>query len=231
MSGWLRSVDPGDVEIWVRINPGRLREPDVRAVADCAALTGLCVAKTQTPGELGELDRLLTTLVSGAALVPLLESARAVLSAAKIAGSPRVARLQVGEADLRAELGVEPGADERELLWVRSYVVLASAAAGIDPPVAPVHTDFRDLAGLGASTAALKRLGYRGRACIHPAQVDVVNEVFTPAPDDIARARSLVARFEAAVASGAGVITDEAGRMVDEAVIRQARRLLAMARE
>nr|BFE78220.1 hypothetical protein GCM10020093_008210 [Planobispora longispora] len=159
-------------------------------------------------------------------MCPLLESGAAVLAAAEIARAPRVVRLQLGEADLRADLGVEPGPDERELLWARSQVVLASAAARIAPPLGPVSTDFRDLDRLRASTLALRRLGFRGRACVHPAQIAVVNEVFTPTGEELERARRLVERFEA---SGTGVVLDDAGRMVDEAVIRQARRTLAAA--
>ncbi|NUU25071.1 MAG: CoA ester lyase, partial [Streptomycetaceae bacterium] len=70
---------------------------------------------------------------------------------------------------------------------------------------------------------ALRRMGFRGRACIHPAQLPVVHEVFTPTAAEVAWARSLVARFEA---SGSGVLVDDTGRMVDAAVIRNARRVL-----
>jgi len=151
--------------------------------------------------------------------------ARAIASA-----SPRVRRLQVGEADLRADIGVTLGDDERELLTVRSMVVLASAAAGIEPPVGPVSTQFTDLDALRDSTRALARLGYVGRACIHPAQCAVVNEVFTPSAEQVAAARDLVARYEAAIAAGQGVFTDDRGRMVDLAVVRAAHRTLALAR-
>lgn len=224
------------VEIWVRVNPGELRSADVAAIV-CPALTGICLAKTETAGEVAAVAAEVAVLepergvADGAIrLAPLLESAAAVLRALEIAEAPRVARLQVGEADLRADIGVELGADERELLWVRSQVVLASAAAGIAPPVGPVSTNFRDLDALAESTRALARLGYRGRACIHPAQAAVVNEVFTPDSEKVAAARSLIERFDAAVAAGDGVMLDENGRMVDEAVIRQARRLLEFAR-
>ncbi|WP_169988617.1 CoA ester lyase [Microbispora sp. H10836] len=225
---WLDTADPGPVEIWVRVNPGELREADVRAVAASPRVTGLVLAKVETADELGTLDALLTGIgAERLPVVPLLESAAAVLRAPRIAAAPRVARLQVGEADLRADTGITPGDDERELLWVRSQVVLASAAAGIDPPVAPVSTDFRDLDALRASTLGLARLGYVGRACIHPAQIAVINDVFTPADDEVGWARDLVARFEA---EGSGVLVDSNGRMVDEAVVRQARRVLVRAR-
>ncbi|MFC6929162.1 aldolase/citrate lyase family protein [Actinomadura yumaensis] len=134
----------------------------------------------------------------------------------------------MGEADLRADLGVEPGPDGRELLFARSQVVMASAAARIEAPIAPVSTDFRDLDSLRASTLALKRLGFQGRACIHPDQLPVVNAVFTPSAQEVARARDLVERYDAAIAAGTGVCLDERGRLVDEAVVRSARRLLAI---
>ena len=225
---WLHDLPMlANVGVWVRVNPGPLLETDVRAIADAPALTGVMVAKTETPDELVALDRLLTSLGSQAAVVPLLESASAVLRAVEIAKAPRVQRLQIGEADLRADIGVTPGDDERELLYVRSHVVLASTAAGIAPPIAPVSTNFRDLDAFRASTEALARLGFVGRACIHPAQVAIANEVFTPTAEQVASARALVEKWER---DGAGVAVDDRGQFVDEAVIRQARLVLARAR-
>ena len=227
----------GPVELWVRVNGDGLAATDIAAVAS-PAVTGFCLAKAETPSDVIAAAVACTAaegtlgLESGSfRLSPLLESAAAVLEARAIAAAtPRVLRLQVGEADLRADIGVSLGDDERELLFVRSSVVLASAAAGIEPPVGPVSTNFRDLDELRASTEALARMGYRGRACIHQAQAPVVNDVFTPNPEEVAEARELVARFDAATAAGAGVFTDATGRMVDLAVIRQARRLLDYAR-
>ncbi|WP_243057107.1 CoA ester lyase [Nocardioides sp. SR21] len=225
---WLHDLPIlANVGVWVRLNTGDLRATDVRAIADAPALTGVMVAKAETAQELVELDRLLTSLGSTAAVVPLLESASAVLNAVEIARAPRVQRLQIGEADLRADIGVTPGDDERELLHVRSHVVLASTAAGIAPPIAPVSTNFRDLDAFRASTEALARLGFVGRACIHPAQVAIANEVFTPSEEQVNRSRALVEKWER---DGAGVAVDDRGQFVDEAVIRQARLVLARAR-
>jgi citrate lyase subunit beta/citryl-CoA lyase len=224
-----------DATVWVRINPGEAGHHDARAVVS-PALAGVCVAKTASANEiatlgtvLAEAEEALGLPVGRVAVVPLLETAGAVLAAAEIARAPRVTRLQLGEADLRAELGVEPGPDERELLWARSMVVLASAAAGIEPPVASASTDFHDLDALRVSTEALRRMGFRGRTCIHPAQVPVVNEVFTPGEAELTRARDLVERFEASLATGSGVCVDADGRMVDEAVVKAARRTLSNA--
>ncbi|HEX6499995.1 MAG TPA: CoA ester lyase [Micromonosporaceae bacterium] len=237
VADWLRTRPTrGDTEVWVRVNAGRAGHDDATAVV-CTGLTGIIAAKTEHPGDVADLDATLTSAeaatglpVGGVAVVPLLESAAAVLRAADIARAPRVRRLQLGEADLRADIGATLGDAELELLHVRSQIVLVSAGCRLQPPVGPVATDVRDLDRLRASTRALARLGFVGRACIHPAQIPVVNEVFTPAPAQIEAARSLVARFERAVAAGDAVVLDDTGRMVDEAVVREARRVLARAR-
>ena len=226
VAAWLAGRARGAATIWVRVNSGRRRDGDVRAVAVHPALTGIYVAKAESAAELTDLDGQLTQLGSAAAVVPLLESASAVLNARSIAAAPRVRRLQVGEADLAAELGLHPGPDERELWWVRSQVVLASAAAGVDAPIGPVSTDFRDLDQLRASSVALRRFGFGGRACIHPAQLPVVLDAFTPSAREVQLAQDVVRRAEA---SDDGATVGADGRMIDAAVIRQARRTLAYA--
>jgi citrate lyase subunit beta / citryl-CoA lyase len=228
---------PAPTKVLVRINFGTPGLDDLRACIPDAgpSFGGIYVPKVSTADELAVIDDELTRLeiTSGReqgsiSLVALLETALGILNAPVIAACPRVRRLAIGEADLGAELGVEltPG-DEREMLSARSMLVLASSAAGIEPPVGPVSTDFRDLDALRASSEALKRFGFRGRSCIHPAQVVVVNDVFTPTPAEVAKARRLVELYDAAVAAGDGVIADENGKMIDEAVVRSARRTLA----
>ena len=221
---WLHDLPNLDAGVWVRINSGDLRDLDVRAIADAPALTGVVVAKTETAEELVELDRMLTSLGSTIRVVPLLESAASIVRASEIAAAPRVQRLQVGEADLRADLGVTLGPDERELLYVRSAIVAGSHRRRDRPPIAPVSTNFRDLDAYRESTEALARLGFVGRACIHPAQVAIANEVFTPTDEEIASAQDILDRLDAA---GSGIALDAQGRMLDEAVARQARRVLA----
>ncbi|MEV0248666.1 CoA ester lyase [Nocardia sp. NPDC050712] len=229
VAAWLRTVVRPLKPIWVRVDPAELAA-DIAAVA-LPAITAVCLPKTESAQQVRAAGALLEKYENrpGAiGICALLESARAILAAPEIAAAPRVARLQIGEADLRAELGITAGPAELELLAVRSQVVLASAAAGIAAPLAPVRTDFRALEALRESTEALRRLGFRGRACIHPAQLPVVNEVFTPSAADVARARALVRHFESA---DGGVVLDAQGRMVDLAVIKQARRVLAEAED
>jgi citrate lyase subunit beta/citryl-CoA lyase len=108
-------------------------------------------------------------------------------------------------------------------------MVLVSRAAGIKPPIAPVYTQIKDLDGLRQSTEAARRLGFFGRSCIHPAQLAIVNEVFTPTSDQIAEARTIVLEFERAAATGRHAILMESGQFVDLAVVRRARAVLALA--
>ncbi|MFJ6466665.1 HpcH/HpaI aldolase/citrate lyase family protein [Streptomyces sp. NPDC091387] len=231
---WLARLTPGGpTEVWVRVNPGPTGLADAAAVV-APALHGLCLAKCESPADVvavdqvvGEREAALGLTPGSVALSPLLESAGAVLAAPALAASPRVAHLQAGEADLRAELGMEPSPDERELLPLRVSLVLACAAARVGPPVGPVSTDYRDTGALRRSTTALRALGYRSRACIHPAQIPVVHEVFTPSEAELDAASELVNRFDAAVRDGHPVIVGADGRMVDEAVVRAARRTLA----
>ncbi len=235
---WLRGLD-GDtagVEVWVRVNPGPLGVEDVAAVV-APGLRGVMVAKTESRADLDAIDDALGKAEAREQLdpgevgvVPLLESAGALLEAQAIAAAPRVVRLQVGEADLAADLGFGDGADDADWAAIRSSIVVVSAAAGISAPVAPVSTDFRDLERFAETTRALARRGYVGRACIHPAQVAVANAVFTPSDDAVEDARALVTMFDQAVSEGRGVVVGPDGRMVDEAVVRRARSVIALAR-
>jgi citrate lyase subunit beta / citryl-CoA lyase len=238
VADWLATqLDSDQPELWVRVNASAgLLADDLRAAVG-PAVRGICLPKTHSPEQLRSLGELLTVAERQAGLaegsvkvVPLLESAAGILSARAIAQEPRVWQLGLGELDLCAEVGIQPSTDERELLPIRVQVVLASAAAGLVPPIGPVSTDFRDLAALRRSTEGLRRVGFGSRWAIHPAQVPVINQTFTPTPEQLEAARRLVERYDGALDQGIGVCVDEDGQMVDEAVVRAARRTLARAR-
>ncbi len=236
VTAWLADQrDPG-FDVWVRINSTLdLRDADA-AVADTGNLFGLVVPKVKSVEELFEVSARVGAIEAAAGipagrtrLLPIIETARAMRSVDDIAAAPRVHQLMIGEFDLGADLGVDPAATEA-MLPLRMEVVVASAAAGIAPPLGPVLADFRDLDELAADTRRLVRQGFGSRPAIHPAQVAVINAAFTPGPDEVIRARRLVELYEAALAAGQGAVTDDDGRMVDEAVVRVARRVLEAAR-
>ena len=219
--GILSDYLPGPIDTWVRVN----NHPDLLAddVAAAAGATGIVLAKAE-PETLAQV-----VSMTSLPLTPLIETAAGLLAAAEMATVGGVERLAIGEADLSAELGVTAGDDGLELLYARSKLVVASSAAGIDAPAGPVFTDFRDPDGLRRSSEALVRLGFGSRPAIHPAQVQVINEAFTPTPEQLAGARKLIEAFEQALAEGTGAAASD-GVMFDEAVVRQARRILHRSR-
>lgn len=218
VAAWVASCDPGDVQIWVRVNPGLLQEDDIRAVLH-PNLTGIWLPKVSSAREIEQADALLSG--SSAVVSPLIETAAGVFAALEIARAPRVKFLQIGEVDLAADLGVDGSAES--LSFVRAQVVAASVAAGIDPPPAAVSRNFRDADAFEADTCALAGLGFVGRACIHPAQLAPVRTVFVPSENEVREAEELLADLERATS---GVAVDSKGFLIDEAVARTARRVV-----
>lgn len=227
VAGWLDSLPVTETEIWLRINAGAEREHDLAMFADRSNITGFCAAKIESEQDAQAVSRALVDAGSSAVLMPLLESATAVLDAVAIARVPRVRRLQIGEADLAVDVGIDPTSMAEEFAWARSTIVFASAAAGISAPVAAVSTDFRDLDLLARSTEVTRRMGFFGRACIHPAQVMVANDAFLVSVEAAQHAQTLLdmaANFDRTTFTGPD------GTMVDEAVLRAARRTVAQTR-
>jgi citrate lyase subunit beta / citryl-CoA lyase len=225
---WLAERAAGGAELWVRVNRGERGLDDVRRLTGLPALTGLALAKADAES-VAVVARLLEELGDTTTLLmPLVETPAAVLDIRAVAGAPRVHRLQVGEVDLTSEAGITPGPEEIELLAIRTAVVLASAAAGIGPPVGPVSRITADLDALETSTRHVARLGYVGRACIHPAQIAVVHDVFTPSPDEVEAARQILRLLADAESRGSGVALDAQGRLVDAAVVHGARRVVGL---
>ncbi|MET9300525.1 CoA ester lyase [Micromonospora aurantiaca] len=225
VAGYLGAAAPAGPRLWVRINSDQV-EADVEVLSPAAA--GVWVPKAE-PDLLAEVDAALTRVqrrlgpdAPAFRVVALIETARGVLTAPRVAAAPRVLRLGLGEADLAGELGLQPGPDRAEFAPIRSQVVVASAAAGIAPAVGPVETTLRDPERLERTTRALLRQGFRARSAIHPGQIATINEVFTPTEAEVASARAVLAALEQAERGGSGVATDADGRLLDRAVVRAA---------
>jgi len=226
---WLATQAGTTRELWVRINSGDTALADIEALDGITSVTGLVLAKAGSAKEVGQIGDVLTGRGHEALLLsPLLETPQSIFEAREIAHQPRILRLQIGEYDLCAEAGITPGPDEVEVAAMRNQVVLASAEAGIQPPPAPVSIEIKDTEAFRRSTQTASRQGFVGRACIHPAQLAVVHEVFTPDEDAVESARCLLAQFDKQVNAGSSVFIDVNGRLLDEAVVRQAHRTLSM---
>jgi citrate lyase subunit beta / citryl-CoA lyase len=201
----------------VRINAAGTapHDPDVEALA--AFPRPVLVPKAE--GDVA-LAGLVERLHPDTRLLALVESAAGVLAAPALARVAGVDRLVLGTYDLAAQLGVSP--DDREAMaGARHALVLASAAAGLAPPVDGVTGDVADDEVLRDDLAYAVRLGFGGKLCIHPRQVPTAREAFLPTAEEVAWARRVVD-----AAAGGGVVLLD-GRMVDKPVVDRAERILA----
>lgn len=165
----------------------------------------------------------------GVPVVAIVETAAGLRGAFELAAVPAVEALVLGAVDLGLALGLERREDGLEVLFARSSLVVDSAAAGLRGPIDQVWTTLRDEEGLRLDCELGRSLGFRGKACIHPEQVPVVNDAFSPSSEELARAREVVRAFESAAANGRGAV-DLDGEMIDLPVAARARELLAEAK-
>ena len=240
---WLADSDFGAKEKTVRMNPldtpwghadleaTMLTPPDAYMVPKPETLEGL----DAIDAELSRLERLHGHPDRGVGLI--LIAAETPLGALNVATLPRCPRVQAmswGAEDLSATLGVPANRDDSgNYLSVYQHcrvITLLSAAAGGVQPIDAVYVDFRDIDGLGKECEEGARLGFTGKLSIHPNQIDVINAAFTPAPEQVAAARALIAAFDAAQAEGRMAFTFN-GQMVDAPHLNRARALVERARQ
>ena len=203
---------------------------------------GIVLPKVESAADLRTIDWLITNLErerglppGGIDLMPIIETAAGFSRLDRIfgarslkdyAGPWRVKRMTFGAADFTGDVGMTWTAGEEELSSMRINLIVASRAAGIEPPIDTVWVRLDDAAGLRASVERSLRLGFQGRMCIHPDQVSLVNEIFTPSQEEAARAQKIVDAFRAAESSGLAAIQVD-GAFVDYPVFHRAERILA----
>jgi len=204
----------------VRINAIGTQEGD----ADLAALAGRPPAAIVVPK--AEVTTMAAVGPDGPDVIAIVETAAGLEQCAEIARHPRVKALMLGAVDLSLELRLSALPHGQELLLARSTLVRDAATAGLRAPIDSPYTAVRDGAGLRAESLASRALGFRGKACLHPDQLDIVREAFSPTPDELAWARRILAAWHAPTGDGHGVVA-VAGEMVDRPVVERARRLLA----
>ncbi|HEX2216260.1 MAG TPA: aldolase/citrate lyase family protein, partial [Xanthobacteraceae bacterium] len=142
---------------------------------------------------------------------------------------PRVVSVIIGSAeaaDLMTDLGCRWSPAGTELLYARSKVLLDARAAGIRHPLDGVFPRINDTESLVRESELARDLGYRGKTVIHPSQIEPVNRVLTPTESEIAYARDMLAAFDAAEAGGSGAVSFR-GKMIDRAMVKTARELVA----
>lgn len=230
----LARLDFGPRERLVRVNhPAHgLLEADLAATLQTPP-DGYVLPKVEAASDLLRIDSLLAGAEQARGwaqgrlrLFAMIETAHGVLHLPEIAAAtPRLAGLIFGAEDFTADVGAIRSPSGLELLYARSALVTAAAGYGLHA-VDAVYLELENLAGLAEECALARGLGFGGKTAIHPRQLPVINQAFTPAAAEVARAQALVAAFEDHQAQGSGVFVYE-GKMVDQPVIVAAQRLLA----
>jgi len=229
----LRAVDFGACERMVRINQLPLGLEDLAdVIAESPDL--ILMPKCEDPQQVAEVDRMIGELKSRHGIIrpiwimPILESALGIENAFPIAiASENVAALTIGLEDYTADMGVAKTPEGRESLYARSRVANAARAAGVQA-IDSVFSDVGDMDGLLRWGQASRALGFEGMGCIHPGQIRVVHEAFTPSASEIEKAQKIVAAFQDAQHKGLAVVS-LGSKMIDPPVVQRALKLVERA--
>lgn len=223
-------------QVFVRVNA--LTTPFAYAdfvAAVRAGLAGIVLPKVESSAQVLMADWLMTQLeaergldAGSVELLPIIETAAGLTRVDEIAtAARRVRRLSFGAGDFTLDTNMEWTPGNEGVLWARVRTVVASRAAGLAAPIDTVYPTLPDAAGFEAEARQARRLGFGGKLCLHPAQVDIANAVFTPTETEVADARRVLAAFDRAVAAGSASIQLD-GKFIDYPIAERARRVIEM---
>jgi citrate lyase subunit beta/citryl-CoA lyase len=174
----------------------------------------------------GSLERERGLSPGGIDIVPIIETGKGIANARAIAAAgTRVKRMAFGAGDYTLDMNMEWTLAESELEHARAEMAVASRAAGLEAPIDTVWVHINDLEGLASSAKRAKQLGFQGKMCIYPPQVEPVNRAFTPTEKEVAFARRVVAAFEKAEREGSSSIQLD-GFFIDYPIVYKAQRTL-----
>ena len=215
-----------DVELVVRVNcqrtkPGLL---DLEAfISSKLNVKALMLPKVKTPDEITFIDDLLTDCNMDTDLHVIMETNEALENIYDIAhASKRIVALYFGGVDMAAELRV-PNSYEN-LIYARSKLVHAGASVGIDVIDVP-YLDLEDMDGMKKEAELVRNLGFTGKGSIHPKQINILNEVFTPSKEEIIKAKRIIDQFNA---SDTGLVVID-GKLIEKPVLREMKRRILVA--
>jgi citrate lyase subunit beta/citryl-CoA lyase len=207
----------------VRVNGPRSQhiKADLKAVQR-ASVDGIMVPKLETAADLKMFDRSLP-------LIGIIETVRGVANVETLVAHPEqhLQALAFGAEDFITDIRGRRTVDGLEVLYARSRVILAARLGGLQP-LDQVFTSIRDDAGFLRDADFGRQLGYDGKMCVTPRQVEMANDVFSPSPEEVDRSRRLIQAYEEAQSEGRGAIEFE-GNMIDEPLLKRARAVLDLA--
>ncbi len=231
----LKTIDYGDTEMVVRINP--LNTPygkkDIEAVVK-AGVHVIRMPKTETADEVREVEAEILKVeeeigcVGRTKIMAAIESTLGIVNAYEIAvASKRMMGIALGAEDYCANLKTQRTPGGAELLMARQTIVVAARAAGIDA-LDTVYSNVNDMETFRNEVEFIKTLGFDGKSIINPRQIEIVNEVFAPKQKDIDKALAIIAAIKEAEERGSGVVSLN-GKMVDRPVVIRAERTIELA--
>ena len=225
----LYDVPEGAPEAWVRLNPfgGDIDGRDDLETIDIEP-SCFVVPKAGSAEDVEAVAEALEESGTDTGVVPIVESAAGVVNAAEVATASRVSAVVFGAEDLAADLGATRTSEGEEVIYARQKVVAAATAAEVEA-IDTLWTEFRDEEGLREDTERGISLGYDGKLAIHPAQVSVINDAFTPDARKVEWAERILEAKEEAEERGKGVFEVD-GEMVDAPLVEQARTVKHRAR-
>lgn len=222
----LRAVNFYGCERMVRINQLPKGLDDLKYVVPHNVHL-ILLPKTESAAQVIEVDKEINRLKKSHGIeqeiyiMPIIESTLGVIKAYEIASaSQSVCALSVGLEDYTADLGTQRTLEGKESFFARGMVINAAKAAGVQA-IDTVFSDVNDMEGLRASVLEAKALGFEGKGCIHPRQVNVVHSAFAPTPEEIEKAEKIVAAYNTAVENGSGVVS-LGSKMIDAPVVKRA---------
>ena len=235
---WIPKLRQAGQRVMVRANAldtGFTR--DELATVISADLYGVSVGKTESAWDLREIERIISPLETRAGLapgqvrlIPWIESARAIVNVNEMASElPRTVAIAFGAEDFTNDMGIRRTDDGDEVYHPRCTVAIAARAAGIASLDSP-FVAFRNPEGLRKDSGVARQMGYTGKFAIHPSQVETLNELFSPLPEDVAYARRIMEAWHEAEANGRGSLSLD-DKMVDVPVVKRAQNLLALVDE
>ena len=215
-----------DVELVVRVNCQRTKPGilDLEAfISSKLNVKALMLPKVKTPDEITFIDDLLTDCNMDTDLHVIMETNEALENIYDIAhASKRIVALYFGGVDMAAELRV-PNSYEN-LIYARSKLVHAGASVGIDVIDVP-YLDLEDMGGMKKEAELVRNLGFTGKGSIHPKQINILNEVFTPSKEEIIKAKRIIDQFNA---SDTGLVVID-GKLIEKPVLREMKRRILVA--
>jgi len=237
-SEWIPRLRQAGQRVMVRANSlDTGLTPDELQALISPDLYGISVGKTESASDLQEIERLIAPLESSAGvdagqikLIPWIESASAIVNVNEMATAlERTVGIAFGAEDYTNDMGIQRTDEGQEVYHARCTVAIAARAAGIASLDSP-YVAFRNHEGLKADAGTARQMGYTGKFAIHPSQIESINELFSPLPEDVAYARRVMEAWHEAEANGRGSLSLD-DKMVDVPVVKRAQNLLALVYE